>query len=281
MKFRTLVGTALIAICAPAWGQKLVVDYEFEHNVLDISSNGNNGQVEGTMSYVPSDTSYAARFMNPYGNSGATNYVLIPNSASVTALQDSSFTFLIRYLTTDTSQQNGRLFGSGFAGPDIAYDYNAQVCPEACWQLEDDNGKFLTTEGLVAGNHAAITTNGFYNWGVGELNRAMGDMSLYVNETEVADLHFTGLGQINFPELAIGAVNNQLTYAARNTNVDRFLLFNGALTPQQISGIENATPEPRAFLSLVIPCAGFGFKRRLRSRPGRHADLGCAKVESR
>ncbi len=246
----------------------LIVDYKFDDNAQDSSGLGNHGTIIGNAAFTNSPQGRAISFNNPLGNTAATQWVEIPNSASILALAPSSLSFAILYRSIDTDQVNGRLFGGG-ASSQLAYVYNATNVDEAYTRIDDVNGQLVTSREDVIGDPNAYTTDGNWHWGIGVLDRNAGVFRQYVDLHLVAEVSFTNLANIDIHNLTIGNISNQATSSARLTDVDRFMLFNHALSPEEVGELVNPVPEPGVFVALACGFA-LSLRRKTTKKPNHH-----------
>jgi len=250
------LSAALLALCAAPGIANPIVHYNFDGNALDSSGLGNHGTIIGSPQFVAGTADQAIRFDNPLGQVIATQYVALPNSASILALQNSSFTFAIQYRSTDAAMTNGRLFGRNPLSPpgsELTFVYNAGNVPEAYASVSDTNNKKMVTLSNVRGNLLAVTTDGQWHWGVVVLDRAAGELRQYVDTTLVASVDFAELGPVLFSDLSIGRINLNPTFGARLTAVDDFQLYDRALSAGEVRALvvpAAAIPEPGSLFLL-------------------------------
>lgn len=263
MRLKLPVSLVVAGLLAGQTQAVLVCAYDFDGNLLDSSGFGNDGVMSGTASYVASQGGQAIAFNNASGNSSPTR-LTIPNSTSVRTLENSSFSFAIRYRSSDTGGQNGRLFGGGWGGPQIVYDYNAGASASATFQIQDSNGQVLNA-GWQNSNPGAITTTGQWLWGIGVLDRENQNMRVYVNNQLIEQTNFSSLGSIAFPALTLGAVHGQLQSSATMTDVESFRLYNHALSPDEVGDLVQTVPEPGTMVVLASAALLVGWRRRRRA----------------
>jgi hypothetical protein len=244
---RTLALLLLLAACAvvtPRANAEIILQYSFSGSAADVSGHGNGGVVTGPVTYVPGHDGQAIHFDNPAGGNSATQYVALPNLAS---LNSSTFSFAIEMRSTDTSQNNGRLFGNNFSSAGIVLDYNEGITAKSGMGVRDTNGFFPGVFGPTAGPEA-IVTDGKWHWMVLVVDRAANQMRGYIDlNSEQVDI--TGLAATSFTGLLIGSGNDSgvTTYAARLTDVDEFRLYDHALTQAEVVALVAgpvAAPQP-------------------------------------
>lgn len=249
----TALGLSLVAISSASQ----IIDYDFVGNATDGSGLNNHGVVHGN----PSFSGSTINFNNPSQGS-ATQWVEIPNSTSVLNLAATSFTFGMLMKVQDTSGQVGRAFGGGWNEPQIAFVYNATGVPHAYWQVRDDMGNSVTTRDALFGNPLANITDGVWRWSFGVLDRNAKQIRQYVNDTKIAEVNFSSLAPIHFPGLNIGSILHQESSAAMLMSVDRFVLFDEALTDQRITDFVNPVPEPTTVVALTGLFVAFVRRRK-------------------
>jgi hypothetical protein len=254
--------TAIASLVSAAAHGGLLVQYKFDGDTLDSSGNGHHATFHGG-SYVAGETDGAIHFNNPSGAAVATQYVTIPNAAEILDLGDASFSFAIKYRSTDTALQNGRLFGVNSGSTYLVYNYNAGGTAQS-------HGSFGGTEGTFnygnrdTPNPLAITTDGDWHWAVVVLNRDTSTVSYYVDANVISSASYAALGEVPFANLTIGRFNGDGTdsstsYGARLTSVDEFRLYDHALSAAEVSAI----PEPSALVgALLMGTAGLLAVRR-------------------
>ena len=263
---RSILSCSLLCVLVSPVSAGLVFYSDFNGNGLDQSGYGNDVNWVGSQTYVSSPHGQAIRFDNPFGNAAATHYGRVPNSASIRSLESSSLTVAFFMSTADSAQQNGRVFGGGFAAPQLVFDYNAQFVPGAYGQLLDNSFQAVSTQPFATSNPNMIITDGGWRWSFLVVDRINGEMRQYVGSSLVATASFTSLDSINFPELLIGAVAGQTTSAARLTSIDDLAIWNHALTQEDIDGIVETgevVPEPATMAILGIGIACFVRQRKL------------------
>jgi hypothetical protein len=214
---------------------ELVLHYSFDENANDISGNNNHGQINGTPTFVDTDYGKGIYFNNPSGYSTITQWIQLPNSASITGLESSSFTINIRYKTTDKSQINGRLCGSIYNNSGIVIDYNAGDTPSAFAHVLDGSNNYIL--GRFATN-AVISDGNWHNQTV-VVNRQTKTISEFIDGKLIDEIKYTTLNQVNFKDMVIGASRLNDTYGARLTTVDDFKIFRIALNSLQVVNLIN------------------------------------------
>jgi len=246
----------------------LVVHYDFNGNTLDSSGLGNNGTIFGNPAFVAGQIDQAIYFNNPIGQQVATQYVSLPNSASILALQNSSFTFAINYLSNDTTINNGRLFGrQPSSGSFIGFGVNSGAL-ETSTGVRDTTCHALDTLPVVSGNPIARTSDGQWHWGIVVLDRAAGELRQYVDTNLVATVPFGAFDSVTLSDLNIGRIAFNTTFGARLTAVDDFRLYSQALTTAEVNQLVNAFPEPSSLVSAAMGLAGLaGYAGGRRVRP--------------
>jgi len=269
--FRFALGAFLaIGIIAAPCQAGLVVQYNFDGNAVDSSGEGNDGTIVGSPIFVSWLSGQAIFFNNPVGLQDATQYVALPNSLSILALQNWSLTVAIQYLSADTTINNGRLFGrdSGPAGSSFLFDVNSGAA-ETYVNVRGTNGVFLDTLPSVTGNPVALTSDGKWHWGVFVLDRTAGDLRQYVDAQLLATVPLAGIGPVLLSDLNIGRVSMSTAFGAREVKMDNFRLYDQPLTDSEVHALVHSTavPEPMSAVLFGIGLVGLAtreYHRRVR-----------------
>lgn len=247
-----LFGPALTAQAA------LVLGYTFDGNAADVSDNGLHGTIAGSPAFVdgqagPSDK--AILFNNPVGYRAATQWVRVPYASQLRALESASFTYAIKYRTTDAAQTNGRLFGNWTytATASVVHDYNVGVDPRA---LDSAEG----TSGTVAGWTTTVT-DGNWHWIATVVDQARGEYRQYVDKT-FAQITPMNIGTTSFDNLYIGRCLDPY-YGARLTAVDEFRIYDIPFNSDDLALLDAPIPEPTTLSLLAL--GGLALIRRRRN----------------
>lgn len=243
-RFSLAVATVLIGIFAHVANAAIVVDYQFNGNLLDSSGNNIHGVGFGSLSFVAGLEGNAIYFDNPIGLSPATMWVSVPNNAEIVSLSESSFSYALRVRSTDAAKTNGRLFGNSGPGAQrgVVLDYNAHGVDEAYHSVRGNYE--VTSRDDVIGNADAVITDGEWHWVVVVVDRTHGVAKQYVDENLVSSRSLgPNIGIVSLENLSIGRDTGQPDYAARHTAVDEFILFDTALP----SGHVPSVPEPSTY----------------------------------
>jgi len=217
----------------------LVAYYTFNGTVNDESGNGNHGTIYGNIEYVDGKKGQAIFLNNPIGYTSITQYVTIPYSQSISDLESSSFTIAILYKSTDTVQQNGRLFGNGgpfYPNTGICMDYNAIAHPQAYSSVSDGIYRYSVAE-YSDSNPDAITTDGQFHWQTLILDRDNKLIKQYIDNNLIETTPINSLSSIRFDGLVLGATEIGDTYGSRLTTVDEVRIYNRALTETEIQAL--------------------------------------------
>ena len=148
----------------------LILHYDFDGDVIDVTGHGNDGTITGSPAFVPAELDQGLFFNNPIGSVPATEFVTIPYTTDMQRLESSSFTVGIKYWSTDTGQQNGRIAGHNPFG----FDYNAVSRPTAAAGVD---GVVLYDES----NPQSYTTDGNLHWQIVVVDRVENRFDFYVD----------------------------------------------------------------------------------------------------
>lgn len=243
-----------------------VVHYAFNGNALDSSGAGNHGLVVGSPAFVAGEFNGAIAFDNPPGSTVATQYVKIPNTSTIEALSDLSFSATMKFKSTDTTQSNGRLFGNGGnpANGLIVINYNAGATAETTAAIAGSNGTFVVFEVETRGNPDALVTDGEWHWVTLTVDRVNNVAQYFVDEVLIGAKSFTNLGSVSLKDMSIGTVFFTPQFGARETVVDDFRLFDIPLTAVQVGSLvtTGAVPLPAALVCLMSGLFSLGLARR-------------------
>ncbi|WDE02765.1 hypothetical protein SG34_015060 [Thalassomonas viridans] len=215
---------------SPNANASLILHYDFNGDVTDKSGNGLDGTITGSPAFVAGEFDQALNINNPIGQTGATEYVSLPNHAALQALSTSSFTWAIKYKTTDVAMTNGRTFGiqntqtnGGFGG---TYNDGIRVTSNA-FVIGTNQEMYTDPESESDAN--AITTDGEYHWVFLVIDRVEKTFEYYVDEHLIVSKIFTDLGSVSFDNISIGRISGLPDFGARFTTVDEVLIYDIAL----------------------------------------------------
>jgi hypothetical protein len=262
----------------------MIVHYTFDGNVLDSSGNGNDGTLTGSPGYVPGQSGEALYFDNPEGMTPATQFVTLPTLNSLT---DQSFTVAIRFNSTDTTQQNGRLFGNNFTSAGFTMDYNRFLGANAEINVRDNGTTAAHFFDTSAGSEAHVTDGGWH-WMVLVVDRSDSQARGYIDQAmQLRDV--TGLGSVSFANLRIGASSDAGNptggdFGARLTAVDDFQLYDNPLTDQQVRALvsgDASVPEPSAFLLIACGLTVMALTSRLWHRAADGSEIRAGRPGTR
>jgi len=235
-------GPASIAVSATlTYSSGLIAYYPFNGNANDASGYGNNATIIGGATFVAGQNDQAIYINNPQGAAAITQYVALPNSASITSLNLSSFTVNICYKTTDSAQLNGRLFGN--AGDSITdgiiMDYNATGRSFASSAVR--SGGVLTSVALTASATSAVVTDGAIHCEALIVDRTNGLLQQYVDAQLIDSVSIAGIGAIPMSGLVLGATIANDNFGARLTTVDDLRIYNRALSTAEVAALAGVT----------------------------------------
>ena len=212
----------------------LIAHYEFNGDTQDSSRNGNHAVANGDIAFGMG----TAYINNPSGSALASQYMSLPYSSSIQALETSSFTINICFKTNDDAQLNGRLFGNGSGSPTgVVIDYNAGSQTHAYSQLEDISNNSFYPGFNISDPTPAIVTDGLDHCIALVLDRDSNAVKQYVDGVEVDSLDVSGLTDVSMNGLVLGAAKANDTYGARDTLVNDLRLYNRALNVNEIADI--------------------------------------------
>lgn len=246
-----------------AGAQGPLLHYNFDGNTLDSSGNGLHGTLSGAPGYVPAGSGQALYLDNPVGGVDATQYVSLPD---LSALNNQSFTIAIRFSTTDTSQQNGRLFGNHFSVPGVGIGYNRAATANASAYARGTGGSAGFFD-LAAGPEGYVA-DGQWHWIVLVLDRDASQGRAYIDAASEVQA-IGSLGSASLADLRIGSSNDPQiggqAYGAMLTNVDDFRVYDYALSPEQVAELI-AVPEPASVILAALGAGAVALRRRWRKR---------------
>jgi hypothetical protein len=237
LKLKTVFGPVTISIEHIRYiqvlsGKGLVLYYTFESNKTEVEDKSRNlihGTINGATWVKTGEGQGALMFNNPAGQQKITEFVSIPYSTSIQALENSSFTIAIRYRSTDNSQENGRLWGNRF----VSYTYNAGRTPYAyCGVVIEDRTYHVGEPPLD--RQKAITTDGLWHWHVLVFDRDALTLSQYIDGVLTGKNRVMKVGRIPFDNLVLGATKPNDTYGARATTVSQLRIYRNALADSQV-----------------------------------------------
>lgn len=214
----------------------LILWWDFSSgNSTDISGFQNHGTVHGSPVFISS----TVQFSNPSGNQPASQWIAVPYSASIRALETNSFTVAIRYKCSDTAEQNGRLFGNT---TNLLMDYNAGGITCAYSQFRTSGGYYTVPTNYAGCIDTSQTTDGADHWQVFCLDRTTGNATQYIDATNAGSVHIPSFSSGNMSGLVLGATMLNDNYGARLTTVEDLCIFSRALTSNEVASISAAGP---------------------------------------
>lgn len=219
--------------CDPAF-PGMVLWWDFANGTAaDRSGYQNNGIVAGT----PVFTNGTVFLNNPVGQVTSTHWIEVPYSASIRDLETNSFTLAVRYKSTDTGRQNGRLFGNYTNG--MVYNAGNQTC--AYSGLRNSIGQDVTIPSTITGPNPCLntaqTTDGNYHWQILCVDRTQARATQYVDATHVASESIAGFGRVGLQKLLLGTDPVYHWFGARQTTVEDVCIFNRSLSPNEVAEI--------------------------------------------
>src|SRR5262249_48151742 len=153
----------------------------------------------------------------------------------------------LRYRTTDTSRQNGRLFGNGGAVGAQGVLHNAGSGAVNSESYAFGTARVVGSQPESEADPLALAADGNWHWAGTGMDRATNTFSYYVDHHLVASKPIGQIGSVSFANLLIGANSSDTNYAARLTSVDEFRLYDRALTAGEVRDLITpsiAVPEP-------------------------------------
>ncbi|WP_281557491.1 LamG-like jellyroll fold domain-containing protein [Thalassomonas sp. RHCl1] len=248
----------------------LILHYDFNGDITDKSGNALNASITGSPSFVAGEFDQAIYINNPAGQVNATEYISLPNHATLQSLEMSSFTWAIKYKTDDAPHTNGRIFGNtnssatgGFGG---VYDDH----------LRDNSYAFVI--GTNEARHAdpesesqpnALTTDGEYHWAFITVDRVEKTFNYYVDEHLIVSKLFTDLGSVSFDNISVGRITSLPTFSARLTTVDEVLIYDMALDQAQVAQVNDhnfaLVSEPNMLVLMMLAIFTLAIKLSLQA----------------
>lgn len=244
----------------------LIVHYEFSGNSVDTTGNGNDGTLNGSLSFSASPLGQSVFLANPSGFGAATDFVSLPNNFA--GLENSSFSIAVRMRSLDTSQVNGRLFGNNFSQSGVGIGYNREATANAGIFVRDNTtGAFFFD---TAAGPEGLVTDGDWHW-MGMVVDRTNNMAYAFIDDVVNSQGIAGLGSISLSDLRIGSLTNPSafgdSFGAKDTWVDDFRIYNHALSSSEILSLPiTAVPEPSSLMLVVAAVSGFALRRKRSSR---------------
>lgn len=245
----------------------LLLHYDFNGDALDKSGNSLHGTIQGGPSFTAGESDLAMYINNPSGSAGATQYVTVPNSPVLQALANASFTLAIKYKSTDTSQNNGRLLG------------NRTAAGKKGFNLTYNDGLLANGYATIAGSTAEIstqvesnatpngnTTDGEFHWVIATVDRATDSFNFYVDAHKITTKVITGIGSIDFDDISLGRITGFPNFGARQTTMDDFRIYNTAFSQSNVNQLVNAS-EPSSlmtYLFAIIAMVWWSWRRAVR-----------------
>lgn len=219
--------------CDPAF-TGMVLWWDFANGTAaDRSGYQNHGLVFG----APLFTNGTVFLNNPVGQVTSTHWIEVPYSASIRDLETNSFTMAVRYKSTDTGRQNGRLFLNYTNG--MAYNAGNQAC--AYVGLSSSVGQQINVPSTVSGPNPCLnttqTTDGNYHWQILCVDRAQARAFHYVDAIHAASTSIAGFGRIGLEKFLLGTDPVYHWYGARQTTVEDVCIFNRSLSSNEVAAI--------------------------------------------
>lgn len=217
----------------------LVLHYPFDGDTDDAGTGGHHGTMSGVASFVDTQTGQGLAFDNPAGNALATTFVSIPDLTAVADPGEASV--VICYHSTDATQDNGRLFGNWASASETSWSlvYHASSYAHA------HEGARSPTSNIVTRDiePAIVTTDGDTHCQALVIDVSAGTMRGIVDDVRDVELPFEGAA-INWQGLVVGATGTSDRYAARDTVVDDFRLYDRALLPADVAFLRSTLVAP-------------------------------------
>ena len=258
-----IVGAVLL--CAATVNAGVIVHYNFDGQVIDQTGRGNDGVIVGSPSFQQAESDQGLYFNNPFGP--ATQYVNVPYSADIQALQSGSFTIGVRYLNQETTTTNGRLLG---VSPGVNMSYSSHANPHYANAGVSHAAGVLVLED--PSNPQAYTKDGDYHWQLLVVDRSTQQAALWLDDVFIDSGALDPTYDFVFDGFRVGATAGGGTttyYAAKETVIDEFVMWDTALLATEVASVvqngPSTVPEPSSVALLLGGALVFGV-RRFRSR---------------
>ncbi len=217
-----------------------ILHYMFHNNAYDASGHGNDGTVVGSPSYVYETSTSGISFNNPTGDTAATQFVRLPDLTS--QINNGSFTVAIKYRTTDSSGNNGRLFGNTWVNSGLVLNYNAanRPAPNGLVASGGQYGLF----GNFDPNGTPVTTNGQYHMAVLTVQHDLRTTTFYVDNQLVSAGNIDFWANPSWANVAVGALgatlNGENHYGAKAV-VEDLQVYNNYMNQTEAFDLVNKT----------------------------------------
>ena len=258
--------TALSVLVMPAAPAALVAYWNFDEgsgtNVADSSSNGNDGTVVGTLTWVPGQTGGAGDFALSFPNNAA-NYVSVPDDPSLHIHTPANQNFTLAAWVYNNGSVYGALYTQGTANPGGTRHMEIQtqngVSGDVPYIWSDTAGgpqkAFGADTAIDAWTHMAVTSDG---------TNLMTYLNGVLDTTSAAP---AGISPADWGSVMLGRETRSANHAL-NGYLDDVVVFDSV---EDVTQIMNGThpdmiPEPSA--AVLLSLGGLALLRRRRACRG-------------
>lgn len=221
--FFIIAAASFICVCHKADAQNLIANYPLNGNANDVSGNGLNGVINGSLTPVADRYGNTNSAMSFPGNGYITiadNPLLKPNSISISCwVKVGSGNFLNSFV-----------------------DKAIGTCINDSWQFGEINNNFngYVSNSFSCGDFVSVSSpQSFDNWKfiVYTIDAVNHTMSLYVDGLQVAAGSYAGSIPYDNTPVLIGAAyeNGNIAFLLSGGSLDEVKIYDGVLSPAQIA----------------------------------------------